>query len=40
MVENKMKNIFALGQSCIHFVEQDVAQLSEFAVSVIAEGQQ
>jgi len=38
MAENRMKNIFALEQSGIHFVQQDVAQLSEFAVSVIAEG--
>jgi hypothetical protein len=40
MAVNRMKNIFALEQSGIHFVQQDLAQRSEFAVSVITEGQQ
>jgi hypothetical protein len=37
---NRMKNMFALKQSAIHFAQQHVVQLSEFAVLVITEGQQ
>jgi hypothetical protein len=40
MAVNRMNNIFALEQSGIHLSNKIVAQLSEFAVSVIAEGQQ